>query len=109
MKATTFLEIHNALLNKEYLEQCRSEHIGLYNGLCYIHLNYGFLKDNYIFKVFEPLEYCDGISDEIVEEDKNKYADSIYWASSIVTDWGVKYTPLRQNIILLCAAMNGEL
>ena len=97
MRAKTFLEIHEALLNKAPIVQCNfeSEKNGLYNGLCDVWLNNRQLKDNEIFYLVMPA----------------KPTDKAYWACSneLYNDFGTEYNELRQNIILLCAAINNEL
>lgn len=98
MRAKTFLEIHHALLNGDPLEQCYhngTEYIGLYNGLCCVWLNDQPLSDNNIFNLFEPVDYTD--------------CDSVAYFCDSNHEKGRVYNDLRQNIILLCAAINGEL
>ncbi len=71
------------------------------------------LKGSSLFKLFEPTEKDDN---ELLEEG----LPTIYWASGEVkystgSDRNTKYmrrqhfSPLRQTIVLFCAAMNDEL
>lgn len=106
MKAKTFLEIHDALINNKPLSQWTSDTFGcedvkgLNAGLCLIEFgesdfidnDYKILLDNEIFQLFMP-------------ERKDKRIT--YWAGED-EDQHV-YNELRQTIILLCAAINGEL
>lgn len=97
MTAKTFLEIHEALLSGKPLTQAefKADKIGLYNGLCSVWLGESTLQDNEVFQLIMP-----------------NYPERAYWADHDDISWfraGVVYNELRQNIILFCAAMNGEL
>lgn len=108
MKAKTFLEIHDALINNKPLSQWTCDKFGcedvkgLNAGLCliefgesdyiYIYNDYKLLWDNEIFKLFMP---------------EDEEGPSTYWAGE--NDDRHEYNELRQTIILLCAAINGEL
>lgn len=101
MKAKTFLDIHNALLNNQKLAygNCQAE-TKLFNGLCGFILNKEQLRCNSIFQLFKPTRT------EIVEYNlDNVYYYDLFNSSSK----GTEYNELRQNVILLCAAINGEL
>ena len=100
MRAKTFLEIHKALLNKKPLLQCDDfTPKGLYNGLCSVWLNNQKLSDNDVFELFIP-----------TITDKDEHDLGAYWAEHrYCGEFGVVYNDLRQNIILFCAAINGEL
>lgn len=101
MKAKTFLDIHNALLNNQKLAYGYSEiEMELSNGLCGFILGDELLKYNSIFQLFKPTDK------EIV---KYNLDDVYYYDSFNNNNKGTEYNELRQNVILLCAAINGEL
>jgi hypothetical protein len=108
MKATKFLQIHEALLTKQPLMQSQEDEIGLYNGLCSINFgrNSNFLSKNKIFKAY----FVPNIK---TYKEEGYLSECGYWAQDgyeySSSDNGTTYTELRQNIILLCAAINGEL
>lgn len=101
MRAKTFLDIHNALLNNQKLAygNCQAE-TELFNGLCGFILDDELLKYNSIFQLLKPTHT------EIVEYNLD---DSYYYDSFNSSSKGTEYNELRQNVILLCAAINGEL
>lgn len=102
MRAKTFLEIHHSLLNGEPLDQGLQKHPRiLFNGLCYIMMGERPLIKNPVFELFIPTP----------EERVRLSMSTAYWCDSLgdIGYMGTNYNDLRQNIILLCAAINGEL
>ncbi len=97
-----YLELYKEIEELGYLPQN--------NGLCYIKVNNHHLMDEEIFQMLKP-EYED--------------ITLSYWASEVsLTDYfhndfeirtkakrkaTSEFTGLRKNILLLCAALNGEL
>jgi len=100
MEAKTFLEIHKALMTNKPLVQCeyKVDKVGLINGLCSIRMRGKRLGDNDFIKLFEPSD-----------TDWRDYHCTSYWGEMEGDINELQYNVLRQNIILLCAAMNGEL
>lgn len=100
MEAKTFSEIHFALMNDNPLVQCEylKDAVGLLNGLCSIRLNNKRLGENELLKLFEPSDDSWG-----------EYYRSSYWGQMEGDFDELQYNVLRQNIILICAAMNNEL
>jgi hypothetical protein len=89
---TKFLAIHKRLL-KNGVFSLR----GYATGICRVNIT----KNSY-----RRLE-CDDVFHLITPTRSTPHA---FWGSGSSTDWKMgEYTPLRQNLILLCAAMNNEL
>lgn len=83
------------------------------NGLCNDFKDAGSIKSYEIFQTLCPTEED---LDELVDSD----SDTTYWGSGVVLpvpddnpNWleeiATIYTPLRQTIVLFCAALNNEL
>lgn len=97
----TYLELHEKLLG----EGLASPEETCGGGLCNVLFNGGLLEDNGLFKSM----FIEGI---------NMSTDGVYWGYDGTPEKGnlgagnrrfYEYTPLRQNIVLLMAAINGEL
>lgn len=91
----TFLEIHEKLLKE-----------GMKHGLCFQELNGHNLDTNPIFSLFDPTN----------QEIRNHNVWEGHWGDSKdeINEnnsdlLGTQYNEFRQNVILLCAAINGEL
>lgn len=86
----TFLQLHERITRSGI----RNKH-GEGNGLCYQRFNNEPLVCSKHFQLFIP------------NEQERESDDSAYWAGDGME--AGEYSPTRQNIILLCAALNGEL
>jgi hypothetical protein len=106
MRAKTFLEIHKALLHKKPLTYGAGEiDEYLFNGLCAFWIGDIRLRSHPIFKMFIPTDQ---------EINEYKMDNAWFFDTSESLDYegkfgGEEYNDMRQNVILLCAAINGEL
>lgn len=97
-KNTPFLEFYNNCIENKTMPS---------DGLCN---SIGQLKNNRAFELITP-------NDEELAVLSDEGKSPVYWGYEIPNgskkysqvEKYVKFTPLRQNIILLCAAINNEL
>jgi len=111
-KKETFLELHESLLRGDERPLTEKEMVRarafmfprdkkrLWNGLCYVEMNGKYLTKNELFIMMMP--------DKDDRFGNNPHEG--WWADiDLDLDSGRNYNHMRQNIILLCAALNNEL
>lgn len=99
----TFLQLHERLL-KDGVGYLTSKGVYIKSGLCVVDFPSmrNDLDSNETFRLFLPTE-------QDSEELKKELKETSYFGSESKEERRGEYTPLRQTIILFCAALNGEL
>lgn len=95
----TFLQLHHKFI-RDGLDG---------NGLCVEEFNGYRLDHHVVFKLLLPSE--EDLTEHAAEGKLTGFwgEDRGFWFGKGHREIGIEYTPLRQNIILLCAAINNEL